>query len=216
MDMADLSRQLENLIRIGTVAEVNHATRRVRVESGGLRTGWLKWRVGRAGATRHWDPPTVGEQVLILSPSGELANGIVLPGIYCDDHDSPSNSPSEHVMDFPDGARITYDHANGALSATGIQTALVQAAQSVTADTPMTHVTGNVVIDGDTHMKGTLLVDGLITYKAGMTGEGGDAGTEITGTITHNGGQLSSNGVVLHSHTHSGVVPGGANTGGPN
>ena len=67
---------------------------------------------------------------------------------------------------------------------------------------------------------------GLLTYQAGMTGAGGGAGTAITGPINHigdytqngafgNTGSVTSNGIVLSSHTHTGVQPGGGSTGGP-
>ncbi|MDC6208776.1 hypothetical protein [Ralstonia solanacearum] len=36
MDAADLSRFLENVQRIGTVAEVRHSTPAVRVQAGGI------------------------------------------------------------------------------------------------------------------------------------------------------------------------------------
>lgn len=198
---AELNRRLENLIRIGTIAAIDHATHRVRVDSGELLTDWLKWRTGRAGATRSWSPPTIGEQVMILSPSGELGNGIVLPSIFSDVFDSPSSSASEHVIEFPDGARLSYDHASGALSASGIQTATIQAAVSVTLDTPLTHCTGK------------LTVDDLLTYGNGIAGNGGDNHNVITGDFVQSDGVLSSNGIVLDTHTHADAQ--GGNVGGP-
>lgn len=167
MTLAELSRKIENMIRIGTIHDVDHAARRVRVKSGNLHTEWLKWKCERAGSTRDWNPPTVGEQVMILSPSGELANGIVIPSIYSDAHDSPSGSAAEHVTAYPDGARVSYNHDSGALIASGIKTALVQASEQVTINCPETHVTG------------TLTVDGLLTYKGGMAGSGGGAAAAV-------------------------------------
>ncbi|MBI5917790.1 MAG: phage baseplate assembly protein V [Nitrosomonadales bacterium] len=126
MDIASLSRMIENLIRFGTVTEVDHAARHVRVTTGAITTGWLKWRAERAGRTVTWDPPSIGEQVMILSPSGELANGIVIPSIYSDEHDAPDDSPSTHVTRYPDGAVVSYNHESGALSVTGIKSAYVE------------------------------------------------------------------------------------------
>lgn len=74
---------------------------------------------------------------------------------------------------------------------------------------------GTVVDTPSTLNKGTLTTEGLLTYQAGMAGVGGGAGTSISGSITQTGGSLSSNGIVLDSHTHSGVQAGGSNTGGP-
>lgn len=201
MDNVELSRRLENLIRIGTVAAVDHGAALCRVESGGLVTDWLPWIAPRAGTTREWNPPTPGEQVMILSPSGEPGGGVVLTGVFSAAAPAPSQSPHEHLVIYRDGARICYDHAAGHLSATGIQTALIEASASITLNTPLTHCTGR------------LDVDGLITYHDGLAGEGGAHGNAIHGPITHSDGNLSSNGVVLHTHTH--VDPQGGSTGAP-
>ena len=43
----------------------------------------------------------------------------------------------------------------------------------------------------------------------------GGVGATITGGIKNTGGQIESNGIVLETHVHTGVEPGGGNTGGP-
>lgn len=200
--LADLARRVANMIRTGRVAEVDHAGPRVRVQSGDLLTGWLPWQTHRAGSTRTWNPPTVGEQVMILSPSGDPAAGIVTPALYCQDHPAPDASPNTHVIEFPDGAIIGYDHASHALDITGIATVRVVASESVTLDTPYTRITGQLEV-----------VD-LITYHNGMVGEGGGGNAvTITGDFVHEQGILSSNGIVLHTHTHPGDS--GGTTGAP-
>ncbi|HEQ0226227.1 TPA: phage baseplate assembly protein V, partial [Pseudomonas aeruginosa] len=83
-DFAALSRMIENLIRLGTIAAVDHAAQRVRVLTGDLLTGWLPWASPRAGADREWNAPTLNEQVLLFSPSGQTANGVVLTGLFSD------------------------------------------------------------------------------------------------------------------------------------
>lgn len=197
MDIAHLSRLIENLIRVGTVHEVDPEQKRCRVNSGGIRTGWLPWFSQRTGTTRDWDPPTIGEQCLILSPSGEVAAGIVLLGIYCNAFDAPSTNPDEHVREYPDGARISYNHVTGALNATGIKTALVQAADHITFDCPQVTFTGK------------FNVQGLFTYENGMVGIGG----ENTAALIN--GDVIANGISLVHHVHDGVIPGGGNTGQP-
>ncbi|WP_175689704.1 Gp138 family membrane-puncturing spike protein [Burkholderia anthina] len=42
----------------------------------------------------------------------------------------------------------------------------------------------------------------LLTYKTGMTGEGGGAGTKISGNIDHSDGTIRSNGVSVDKHRH--------------
>ncbi|MBI2306096.1 MAG: phage baseplate assembly protein V [Rhodocyclales bacterium] len=205
MDLVELSRRLENLVRIGTIHAVDHGAVRCRVKSGGLVTQWLPWIPQRAGQTTTWDPPTVGEQCIVFSPSGEAAGGVVLYGLNSDAIQPPSHSPDDHVTEYPDGARISYNHASGHLEATGIRTGLIQAATSITLDTPDVYCTGRVTIDG------------LLTYKDGLRGAGGESnGNIVTGDFIHGeSGVLSSYGVILHKHHHVGPPAGDPVPGGP-
>ena len=204
-DAAELFRLISNLIRIGTVFAVDLRSRKVRVASGDLNTNWLPWLERRAGTTRTWNPPTEGEQVVVLCPDGEPAGGVVLLGLNSDAIPAPSSSEAEHVTDYPDGARITYDHQAGKLTAVGIKSAQVEASESATVKCPDITLDGNVTVTG------------LLSYQAGMSGKDGKGNTtRIRGNITHQDGNLSSNGVILHDHDHGGVYRGSDNTDGPN
>ncbi len=208
----DLYRLLQNVIRLGTIAQINHsAPARVRVETGDLLTNWMPWAETRAGASRSWNPPTVGEQVLIFAPGGDLAGAVALCAVNSDDHPQISESDEITEYEYPDAARMRYDHGVGAMSVAGIKTMVIEASESITLRAP------SVVLDADQATStGKHTIEGLLTYLAGMTGDGGGSGaTAITGPITHVGGDLSSNGVVLHLHVHSGVQLGGDQTGEP-
>lgn len=211
MDNVELSRKIENLIRFGTVADVDHGAERCRFKSGRLETTWLRWFSVRAGETADWDPPSQGEQAILLSPSGETGAGMVIFGFASTRFPLPSHDKNTHARRFPDGALVSYNHATGALEVSGIKTATIQAAEKVTVDCPKTLFTGDVEI------KGKAIVHDLLTYMNGLAGSGGSEGnnTVITGDITHEGGNLSSNGVVVHNHYHIKVVAGGDNSGGP-
>jgi hypothetical protein len=74
---------------------------------------------------------------------------------------------------------------------------------------------GTTINTPSTLNTGTLTTQGLLTYQNGLAGQPGVNGTTITGNIDHSAGNLSSNGKVLHTHTHSGVEPGGGNSGPP-
>lgn len=106
--IADLYRLVNNLIRIGTIVEVDHQKARARVKTGGNTTGWQKWVTLRAGTTTEWSPPTVGEQVVLLSPGGDLAQAVILVGLFTSN--APSQSPDEHKRVYPDGGMFIYDH----------------------------------------------------------------------------------------------------------
>ncbi|XXN62779.1 phage baseplate assembly protein V [Enterobacter ludwigii] len=180
--IAEILRLLRNLIRIGTVSAVNLDDGLCRVDTGNNTTGWLHWLTARAGKTRSWNAPSVGEQVLVLCLGGELETGFVLPGIFSDDNPAPSASADALHWSFPDGAVIEYEPATGALAASGIQTATISAAVQVLLDTPLVECTQL-----------------LRTAQLDVT----DGGT-MKGNVTHTGGSLSSNGKVLHLHKHPG------------
>ena len=79
--IAEIRRRLDNMIRSGTIAEVDHGDPAqgrpplCRVKTGTITTGWLPFFTRRSGSTKEWDPVSVGEQCTILSPSGELTQG---------------------------------------------------------------------------------------------------------------------------------------------
>ncbi|WP_293935563.1 phage baseplate assembly protein V [Iodobacter sp.] len=222
---AEHSRILESLIRIGTVAEVDCTPLEplCRVQSGELLTDWLPWVTPRAGKVSIWSPPSIGEQVMLLSQSGEVGAGVVLPGLFSDAFPTPSHDPNVTCIAFPDGALVSYNHSSGALSATGIKTALIKASDHVTVDCPETETTGNLTVGGnlsvkgDSDFEGKAAVMGAFSYAAGMSGTGGEGGgaTTITGNITHSGGSLMSNDVIVDDHTHNLVQRGNDSTGGP-
>lgn len=112
---AELLRLIHNLIRFGTIAEVDHDLARVRVKSGELLSAWLPWIECRAGSTRTWNPPTQGEQVVLFSPGGDPATGVVLTGLFSDAHPAPSHLGHLWRCLFPDGGVFEYDHADSVL-----------------------------------------------------------------------------------------------------
>lgn len=191
--ISEILRLLRNLIRIGTVAAVNLDDGVCRVDTGNNTTDWLHWLTARAGRSRSWSAPSVGEQVLVLCLGGELDTGFVLPGVFSDNNPAPSASADALHWSFPDGAVIEYEPDTGALTATGIQTALIKAAVSIILDSPLVECT-----------------QALKTATFELTGGG-----TMKGDVQHSGGAFSSNGVVADKHTHGGVQRGGSKTDGP-
>ncbi len=135
--LQEIARTIRNLIRTGIVTDVNHDEGLCRVQTGGIETTWLNWLTSRAGRSRMWWAPSVGEQVLLLAIGGELDTAFVLQGIFSDDHPAPSSSPDTFHVCFPDGAVIEYEPENGALTVSGIKTADVTASDSITATVPV-------------------------------------------------------------------------------
>lgn len=172
-DLATITRLLENLIRLGTVAEVDHTGARVKVQSGRLLTGWLPWATLRAGDDREWDPPTVGEQVVLLSPSGQTANGVAIVGLFSDQHPANGDRPGLHRRTYRDGAVIEYDsvahHLRAILPAGGSTELVSTGGISITGD--ITHQ-GNYTQTGDYTQTGSQNVAGTVTVSADVVAAG--------------------------------------------
>ncbi|EME5194150.1 TPA: phage baseplate assembly protein V [Escherichia coli] len=202
----ELARAIRNLIRSGVVTEVDTVQGLCRVQSGGIQTTWLNWLTTRAGRSRTWWAPSVGEQVLLLAIGGELDTAFVLPGIFSDDNPAPSASADAWQVVFPDGAVIEYEPETSALTVSGIKTADVTASGSITATVPLVLVKASTSITLDTP---EVICTNKLTTATLEVQKGGT----MKGNIEHTGGSLSSNGKVLHTHKHPGDS--GGTTGAP-
>lgn len=84
---------------------------------------------------------------------------------------------------------------------------LVFSPHKVTVEAPEVTLDASQKITLDSPL---ILVTGALQQTASKGG-----GAQIKGGLANTGGTISSNGVVLESHVHSGVQPGGGNTGAP-
>ncbi|HBW8102203.1 TPA: phage baseplate assembly protein V [Klebsiella pneumoniae] len=187
MDIAELIRLLENIGRTGTVTEIDEENWRVRVQSGGLETSWLRWNAQRAGAFKVWVPPSIGEQVWLLCLGGNTDTAIIGGSLYSNDNPAPGATRNEMVVTAPDGARFRYDAEAGALQVTGIKSAVIEASVIVTLDAPEVNCTN------------------LLRAKNLDITEGG----EMSGNFNHKGGKFISNGVQVDDHDHGNIERGG-------
>jgi phage baseplate assembly protein gpV len=90
---------------------------------------------------------------------------------------------------------MTIKTGAGSINIECTQTAIIKAPQ--------------IILDGNVRITGNLTVVG--------TSEGPDgAAFETRGGINNIGGGITSNGITLDTHTHTGVQPGGGDTGSPN
>ena len=204
--LQEIARAIRNLIRTGIVSDVDLKEGLCRIQTGGMQTTWLNWLTTRAGRSRTWWAPSVGEQVLLLAIGGELDTAFVLPGIFSDDNPAPSASADAWHVAFPDGAVIEYEPETSALTVSGIKTADVTASESIIATVPLVLVKASTSITLDTP-------EVICTNKLTTTTLEVQKGGTMKGNIEHTGGSLSSNGKVLHTHKHPGDS--GGTTGAP-
>jgi uncharacterized Zn-binding protein involved in type VI secretion len=105
---SETDRRLSGMLMFGTVEAVDHDNARVRVRAGEWISDWLPWNSLAAGEVRHWRPPSIGEQVIILSPSGRPEQAGVIPGFYTTQHAAPSNDDKTVLWELPCGFQLHY------------------------------------------------------------------------------------------------------------
>lgn len=219
--VSELERQLANLCFVTAISSVDPAQKQFRVRIGADESALLPWPADIRLHSISWKPLKVGQQVLVACPSGDPAQAVVVQFLYSEAIDAPSNDDGIELTKFADGSTLKYSAGASELSFAG--TLKIQAATSITLDTPLVTTTQK------------LTAKGLFSYMSGMAGQAGSGeggGTTISGPISHEGsytlkgrfthegsfynqGEIVSNGVVLHLHQHGGVKSGGEQSGGP-
>lgn len=159
-DLNDPRRLIGNLMRLGTIESIDLAQGTGRVRVGALVSDDLPIVAPRAGAVRIWSPPSVGEQVLLLCPEGDIQAGVILGGLFCDAHPAPA-ADTRFLIDFDDGTRLTYDRAAHRLS--------VAIGSNGTAEIS---APGGLTLNADVTLNGKLDATGKITSTDDVMGGG--------------------------------------------
>lgn len=137
--LADTQRRLASLFRVGRIVEIDRTKGRVKVAFHGVTSPWLPWQTSRAGPVKNWSPPAVGEQVCVVSPSGELGSGFVMAGaINYEDHPAPDDRENVERIDLPDGGAYEIHHEGKTFKLSG---------GKLTFDGPV-EITGDVTVAG--------------------------------------------------------------------
>lgn len=212
-EQTENERRLADIVKTGRVVETDYERARVRVgigdpedPEGYITTAWLPMAGGRSD---EWNPLQVGEAVTVLSESGELQNGVVLPGsIYNSDNPAVGNRGDLWRKDFRDGSSMEYD-----LGSKTMKLGVGQATTTLTENS-IVHALGGASV--------TITEDSIVLSAGGQTftvGGGGavssgrirgDDGLEVTGEpFTHNGVDVGE------EHRHEDVEPGNGLSGKP-
>lgn len=150
--IAELERRVAGMVRHGPIAEVDPATGTVRLDLGEATGG------GRmlsppipysqaAGALKAHIPPTVGQQMTIMAPSGDWRQAVALPMTWSDANAAPSSAGDENVITYG-SATITLKSDALALTVGGVT--LTISAEGVAIDGGK--VTHNGADIGDSHV----------------------------------------------------------------
>jgi phage baseplate assembly protein V len=212
-DIAELTRLLNNLIRIGTIAEIDYVAVRARVRLGPtLLSDWRPWAAQRAGNAQTWWAPSKGEPIVFLSPGGDLARGVITQSLYSEAAPAPSHSPNVSRTNYPDGAYVQYDHGNHAMEAilpadssatltadsiTVNASTVTANAQKITCNAPDTTCTGDLTVGGNLAVAGSSALNGGANVKAGKSGKAMHVDGVIEATK-----DVIANGKSGFGHTH--------------
>ncbi len=189
----DIPADLATLIRIGTVTAVDLAAARCSVRYGDPddedpgETPMIRWLTPRAGLTRIWSPPSVGEQVIILSPDGQVGAAVALCGLVQNAFPALGSTTTE-AIEFADGAQLTYDPGASAL------TAILPAGATAEIEAP-----GGITLRGPVMIEGDVTIQGAVDVSQTVT-----AATDVV-----------ADGISLVDHLHGGVQAGSAKTAKP-
>ena len=163
-EITDLQQRLTNLIRVGKVHSVDHANARLRVsfgKDGANVSGWVPWMTSRAGATREWNPPAVGEQVTLMNPSGQDNSGFTLPGgIYQTGSPANGNTAGQVVLDLPQTGAWKIRIGNVVIEALNNSAKITVGSKSLEV-TP-----SKIVINGDVEVTGKINTTGDVIAGA--------------------------------------------------
>lgn len=140
----------------GRVASVDLKVGRMIVDIGETQTQPIRWVTGGSGGTRMWSRPKVGEQVILLAPDGDVAGAVAIRGLDCAAF-PPIGDEARELVEFEDGARISYDpqsHTLDAVLPAGGK-ALIEAPGGIRLVGPV-KIEGKVEVDGDMNLQGKI------------------------------------------------------------
>nr|BDD47144.1 baseplate assembly protein [Saccharospirillaceae bacterium] len=166
MRSSELLRLINNLIRVGTVTEVDG--NRASIATGDNTVPMRPWLTHHAGEDATWWAPSVGEQVVLLSPTGDLNQAIILPALYQDEFPAPETDPGIRTTQYRDGTTVQHNLKEKTLSIAPAGDVTIEIAGEC-----LLHAMGNVevVADGDATVSaqgnGALAANGNVDVEAG-------------------------------------------------
>lgn len=203
----EADRRLANLVRIGTIKEIDTAKALVRVDLGENVTGWIPWTTPRAGQDRQWTTPDIGEQVVVASPSGELSDGAVIGSLFQNAYPQNGSQGKDRRTTYADGTVIEYDREASVLRATvnpaGSIILNIGGTSLILQNGQATLVADDVLVQSpQATFTGNVKVKGQLEFENGLSGAKGSGANSITGGLVLNG---------INQETHGHIEQGDGN-----
>jgi phage baseplate assembly protein gpV len=131
--VAEIERRLDSTIKQGRVVDVDAAkgTVRLRLNEDSAAEAFLSPPIPYAqiaGALKVHTPPSVGQQMTIISGAGDFRQGLAVPMTWSDQNQSPSEKGDEHVLTFgsvrmvlvDDGLKISVGGVSVEITGSGV------------------------------------------------------------------------------------------------
>ncbi|WP_208442409.1 phage baseplate assembly protein V [Bartonella raoultii] len=214
-EITDLKRRVANMVMVGKISHVDHKNARYRVKSGNLVSDWIPDTQARAGKTCSYEGRDVGEQVVVVSSSGDLSQGIIVGSLHTDAN-QVADKGNIHKTLYPDGTTVEYDDKQNSytlnLTSGGKFSLTISDGVSIKGDGKKLELQApegiKITAQGDLNLN----AEKAIALKAG-----GGISLHCDDGIALHSSDLKHNGTNIgNSHVHGGVTPSGAMTGGPN
>lgn len=156
-----LSMRANNMIREGKVTEVDYENGLAVVDAHGVISKPIPW-LQQAGDIVDWDPPAVGQRMVMFSPTGDIGRGFLLPGGYTDSVRQPHQSGQSWGRNLG-GTKIFGDGS------------------SYNVETGTFSIKANVVIEGNVTITGDVLTHNSKNVGHDHTHSGVRSGPANTG-----------------------------------
>jgi phage baseplate assembly protein gpV len=162
MNIADIERRLENIIRIAEISDVDYHDPEnpvCRCMVGEIKTNWLSIGHTRMGVVKDWNPPSKGEQVVLLSPNGDLSQAVIIASLSSTLNPAPDTTAHKPNLSaiLPTGATFELK-SDGGLK-----------------------ITGDIALDGKLTATGDIESDGKLIAKSDI--ESGGNVKDVKGTM---------------------------------
>lgn len=113
--MEEVERRFENRERTGTIAEVDAAKGVARVKYGQdpksgqpLLSPWIPWKELAMGKIKTHFPPEVGEQVKIVSESGDITDAVIDNRLPSNTFKRPHNKAGEAMIKVGENTSVLF------------------------------------------------------------------------------------------------------------
>ena len=142
---AETHRALADLVREGVVERVDLSTGKAIVRMGDILTPPCDWSMP-VGDTTFWNPPTVGQPVVVTCPEGDIERAFISSSLPSSQM-APLFMGAKVAIRFRDGSVLCYDPDAGELrfDLVGKASVVAPAGLSIQADVTLT---GNLDASG--------------------------------------------------------------------